>query len=452
MEWAIANNGRWIPYSILKINQRIDKTKPFQSLNNVIQPVKYAIDYNRSVLYDKYANAGEDFNHILDSLYKKNYATVNSRLKLKVTMDEKYQEYVSLYSKKPAFRNNGIPEVVINACQIPQDLQEFFLKYIGIGGFTLAYYSQENLACKQAYLGELANAINMLNTLQNPSPYECANYGNAAYDAMMGFYTCDELYPDFPEPEYSPEDPYPPNQNTNTTPRTPIGKLKVPPSKDPCAGRSGVNERLKYLDKKIDSLGVMTDNNLKNGIKVEHGFSMVLTDLTTGSFADNPISFGSSSSMNFSTRWNSTDGYTVGYFHSHPNNSAPSPSDLFFGSKWYNSVPTNERSIFAGYFTSTIVADDYIYVVTVKDETKWATIDLADTTSRSNENKKYRKIADDYMDNNQLYSDTKGAQLFALLKMYGDAVNIYRTPNNGTPMDFQPLEIALNGVVTKSCP
>ena len=46
---------------------------------------------------------------------------------------------------------------------------------------------------------------------------------------------------------------------------------------------------------------------------------------------------------------------------------------------------------------------------------------------------------------------TVGAQLYALLNMYGDTVNIYRANRNESTLDFKVLELVLNGALDKRC-
>ena len=172
--------------------------------------------------------------------------------------------------------------------------------------------------------------------------------------------------------------------------------------------------------------------------------------MSTNEFKVNPIkTSGNPTSVSLSTRWSSSEGYTVGYTHIHPSNGAPSPSDLFFSSKWYSSVPTAERSIFSSYYTSTVMTDAHIYVITIKDIAQWSAIDLSVQSNRNAANNEYRLLVNEYM---RTLGGTNSveAQLSALLEMYGDAVNIYRSPVQNT-LDFQPLQLILGGPVVDPC-
>ncbi|MGA6121635.1 hypothetical protein [Sphingobacterium anhuiense] len=243
---------------------------------------------------------------------------------------------------------------------------------------------------------------------------------------------------------------------TNTSGSQKLTKVGDP---DPCKGKTAVDKRLnneKILAQAKEALS-KTRKTPVGGKTVEYGFETVLTNLTTFDFKNNATKNGSESNVNLNTRWNATDGYTVGYTHSHPKNGAPSPSDLFIGADTYRdwasyNLPTAQKNIYADYYTSTIVTDNQIYVVTIKDPVKWGNgLDLSNQQARDDAKIKYRDLANEYMRNTQLYDDTVNGQLYALLNMYGDAVNIYRAPNSSGPLNFVPLQLALGGVVTKRC-
>ncbi|GGH06881.1 hypothetical protein FAZ19_03760 [Sphingobacterium alkalisoli] len=231
----------------------------------------------------------------------------------------------------------------------------------------------------------------------------------------------------------------------------PNKKLTTVPSGDSCFGRYAVNERLNIPLMRLTNTHALnnTKNVLVGGKNVEYGYETLAKDLVTFEIDNNPLKSGTVSNVNFSTRWSAATGYTIGYTHTHPNNSAPSPSDLFIGTQWYNTVPVGERSIFAGYYTSTIITDDYLYVVTVKDETKWAAIDLSDPTARTQANTEYQQHAQEFFRDTQRKSRVEAAE-YALLTMYGDAVNIYRSPNNGT-LNFSALRKQLGMAMPSPC-
>lgn len=260
-----------------------------------------------------------------------------------------------------------------------------------------------------------------------------------------------------PPPPTWPSDPNNSGGGDSNSPN-PTPKLAKVSSPDPCNTRSSVNSRLNKSSILSSAKAALskTKNNLVNGKKVEYGFETVLTNLTTFDFKNNITKSGNESNINLDTRWNYVEGYTVGYTHSHPNNSAPSPSDLFKGSSYYKNwssynLPVSERTIYTDYYSSTVVTDDFVYVITIKNPEKWGNaLDLSDQQARNIANKRYRELATDYMRSTQQFDDTNNGSLYALLTMYGDAVNIYRSSNAST-FDFVPLEIALGGIVIKRC-
>ncbi|NGF57115.1 hypothetical protein G5B00_11380 [Parapedobacter sp. SGR-10] len=231
-----------------------------------------------------------------------------------------------------------------------------------------------------------------------------------------------------------------------------LDTLKIAPSNDPCGGKAAVNERLNKdtISSSMDTTRSRMNNNLVNGKKVEYGFETLLTDLSSKEFKVNPVKTSNNpAGVNLDTRWSPLDGYTIGYTHIHPSNSAPSPSDLFFGSQWYSSVPTAEQSIYSSYYTSTVMTDDYIYVITIKNTTRWSGIDLSVQSNRDAANDEYRRLTHEYM-KTLGWTNSVESQLSALLEMYGNTVNIYRSPVQNT-LDFQPLQLTLGGPIVNPC-
>lgn len=267
-------------------------------------------------------------------------------------------------------------------------------------------------------------------------------------------------YPTYDNPDYNYSFPAPPSGGGGgSSSTTQVNVLSTIPSKDPCAGRASVNERLNKSDvkKQVNEASTKTKSTPINGKNVEYGFETVLTNKSVKQYKNNPIKSGTESNVSLTTSWDATKGYTVGYTHVHPKNGAPSPSDLFIGSHqakdWstYN-LPASDKSIFIDYFTSTVITDNEIYVITIKDATKWEQkLDLQNSSARAAANAEYLRLANEYMEINQKYKDTVGAQLYALLNMYGDTVNIYRANRNESTLDFKVLELVLNSALDKRC-
>ena len=102
------------------------------------------------------------------------------------------------------------------------------------------------------------------------------------------------------------------------------------------------------------------------------------------------------------------------------------------------------------YFTSTVITDNEISFITIKDATKWEQdLDLIDPSARTVANTEYLKLANQYILINQKY--TVGGQLYALLSIYGYTVNIYSANRNESILDFKVLELVLNGISNKKC-
>jgi hypothetical protein len=214
-------------------------------------------------------------------------------------------------------------------------------------------------------------------------------------------------------------------------------KLTKKPSKDPCAGRAAVNERSNLDSSKvyINKLIQVTDNDT-----VEYAYETIMTDTYSKTLQNTPIRTDRKRDrIDYKMKWGSS-GITVGFVHSHPFESGPSPHDLFQGAFAYNQIqPASQKAIFVDYFTSTIVTPNYVYVVTVKDAAKWIAMGTNFEQKMNTDWDKYIGHKDEYLLLNRtaLLSE---AHEYAILQLYNDVVNIYRAVK-GTTLDFKPLKL-----------
>ncbi|UIR54780.1 hypothetical protein LZQ00_10880 [Sphingobacterium sp. SRCM116780] len=223
-------------------------------------------------------------------------------------------------------------------------------------------------------------------------------------------------------------------------------KLVKKPSKDPCAGRMSINER-----STLDSSKVYLNKIIALTDTVEYAYETVMTDVTNKVLENTPIrTDGEKQEIQWRMKWGSS-GVTVGFVHSHPFESGPTPRDLFNGSTGYNQIPTSQKTIFIDYFSATIVTPSYIYMVTIKDADKWIAMGTNFEEKINTNTTEYRRLYNEYYEKNRNVPFNE-AQEYALLKLYDGVVNIYRSDKVAT-LDFKPLilETSTNKPIFNNC-
>lgn len=180
----------------------------------------------------------------------------------------------------------------------------------------------------------------------------------------------------------------------------------------------------------------------------EYGAEQNLTTVPGSTYYNSAVSTdGSNNSFTPTFTWNSTSGYTIGVSHGHPANGAPSPADALWAYGNINNqelIRANGVAYYKDNVSVTVVTDAGIFIVTIKD---WSALQNHHYTYYQNElagKNIYAKYANEYETLNP--SCTYQAKTaYALLKMYGDAINLYRAMPNST--NLEPLNINSQGVV-----
>ncbi|MBP3943864.1 hypothetical protein J5U18_09845 [Sphingobacteriaceae bacterium WQ 2009] len=225
----------------------------------------------------------------------------------------------------------------------------------------------------------------------------------------------------------------------------PDSTLKEIPDKDPCKGKKAVNERLNKEKIKVMNKTALTNtHNQKIKVdnrdhKVEWGYETKFATKGSRDMITSPIRNGQRSSFIPEKTWDSTYGYVIGVTHTHPQNSPPSASDIFRFSQWINQIPNGDQDLFATYFTSTIITNSSVYVITIKDK---------DQFKKLLTNKTEQQLKDEYVNKAKNYQEEilkssdpwaqRESQEYALLKIFGASVTIYKSKNQEN-LDFKPL-------------
>lgn len=224
-------------------------------------------------------------------------------------------------------------------------------------------------------------------------------------------------------------------------------------TKDPCAEKNKVSaqEANPTLAAKNDQL--LNDYGSSPN---EYGTSQNLTSLNATTYKDVPITTsGYPDQFTPAFSWDSTNGYTIGFSHDHPSNSAPSPFDalVMIGNANNPNLVAAGASAMQFYQTnvsSTIVTLSGNYVITVNNWSSMQTIysqyQAQGALSFKNTYNSYSQV---YQSNHPNASLIDAGQ-YALLKMFGNSINLYiAEPGSGT---YTPLIIdGSDSVVKKQC-
>lgn len=215
---------------------------------------------------------------------------------------------------------------------------------------------------------------------------------------------------------------------------------------DPCAEKALVSKR-------AQNSTVLSQNReiLTKSTSAEYGTNQNLTSLTGDTYKNTPVTTNNTTNTyNPVFNWNSIDGYTVGWSHGHPGNSAPSPDDIFT-MMYHLSDPelvaagSSAIKFYRDNVSVTTITKDGNYVVTVKD---WGKFQTAFDRFRDDPfgfDDDYVNIASQYLDTHPVLTGVGGA--YAIMKLFGDAINIFYTPPNyGTydPMKIDSYDTVIN--------
>jgi len=227
------------------------------------------------------------------------------------------------------------------------------------------------------------------------------------------------------------------------------GLTNCPSENDPCDGVRKGNE-LENNAAVNDAINAIKDNNFETGRKF-----FLSSNTAGGSFQLGPaITSGSNSAVDLSPfTWDPSRGYVIGHMHNHPQGNAPNPSDVMNGVNLaqMGSMPGisfEEVNLYTDNFAAVVVTSNYVYTVTIKNADAYKA--FQNNFDQSSANQTWQNLANNY------YTNTAGATIqeageYALLSMYGNAINLTRQNVNSTSSNMQ-LDINGSNKVTSTNP
>jgi hypothetical protein len=216
---------------------------------------------------------------------------------------------------------------------------------------------------------------------------------------------------------------------------------------DPCLEKSDVASLLALsgVSTGITNLRAETDGN-------EWGFDLWNSSPTVmGSFNSSGLgvsSNGDPDDWSPNLRWDATDGYWIGSVHTHPNQTAFSPHDVYYLDSVYTNIMSSksaaEKAFFMQNATVVCLTNSAIYTAKVKDWDALHSLAADYAANKSYYDNKY---------NTDKLNTSAGGSEFAFLNQVGTAVNLYKASGSVTA---QPEAITGSGtsaaVSTTSCP
>jgi hypothetical protein len=200
------------------------------------------------------------------------------------------------------------------------------------------------------------------------------------------------------------------------------------PGADPCIQKNDVTIRFNDNSSQYNTiLGHLGTSNY------EYGTEQVLANLgDVTSYLSVPVrTDGSPDSFTGNFSWNSNSGYTIGFVHSHPSGSPPSPADVFemldhlTFPDLANSSQAN-KDFYINNASVTVITSSTTYVLTVKD--------LSVFTDAYNA---FQSNPVGFQDTLDYYTSFYGSSTKGFLRVFAGAINVYMTGANSS--DFIPV-------------
>jgi hypothetical protein len=421
------------------------------NLSNLIKPdwigAKISTKLNKEVIelpiYDN-SNFATGFNNSLGNniLYKKE----NSLTRFLILKEgNSYKAYVMIIFADTSYMKNDRNKLVKNTFENrDKNFNGIVTYFTPNGDFVSGWHYKKGVLYK---LNKSTNSstqrIQALKpALVNPDDLDCDDYYIIYYynGIMIGYeylgYFCtgggDGGGGDgFPPPDWG-GGPSTPDNIEMLTPIAPCEQKNLLNNRSSDATISNINNQV--LSQTISSGHEYgAEQNLANIWGNSYKNISPRTDNLTGSFTPQ-----------FS--WDPTGGYTIGVTHAHPGGTAPSPADAVWAfSNLSNPNLANASIQEIGYYMQNIAitteTSNSTYIITIKDWTALKTMYDNYNSNPSGANAAYVSTA----------ASHSGSAEYALLSLYGNAINLYKAPAGSTA--FVPLMLDTNGnIANKPCP
>lgn len=235
---------------------------------------------------------------------------------------------------------------------------------------------------------------------------------------------CPDIGPIIPENPYFP--PIDPNEGGPGSPG--------PPSSSQNDGCEGITKATHVTS--LSNVASTISNIVSSPIEIGH--HLYATNPTTL----NPIHVGPARPGTVNSwppfyTWNQHNGYAIGSIHNHPNNSAPSPSDamagIYISQMRADNHPSAEVDFVTKHNTTIVVTSSYIYTITIKDAALFEAFQASHKTDEITPIDVYLEYVAEFLLNFPNNLDATKPAEYALLMMYGDAINLTRQDINSTP-------------------
>lgn len=221
---------------------------------------------------------------------------------------------------------------------------------------------------------------------------------------------------------------------------------------DPCGNKNELNNRKK------NSKILAKNNEIKNltlnegsGKGFEHGYNTYVNlnngNVTkfTGVEVGSKTETGQQVSSHEGWNWlpNNQVEATVDYVHTHPFESAPSSTDVFSGIEIYmattnanhTALSPAQKQTYLSYHSINVMTTNHDYAITITDPAKW----VSRYGNRKVDFEKFRGMSERY---SRLGYGWHTAQELALLDLYGDMIQLYRSDVGAN--DFKPLNVKID--------
>jgi hypothetical protein len=218
---------------------------------------------------------------------------------------------------------------------------------------------------------------------------------------------------------------------------------------DPCADRAALNDR------KTKQSTVAKNNEIKNltlQTGKEHGYNTYMNlntkEVTNYTSVDVGHELGDgvhevASQERWQWKANDQVEVTVDYTHTHGFESAPSSIDVFSGIGIYmatsnanmDALSPAQKQVYLSYHSINVMTANHDYAITITDPVKW----VNRYPNRQADFEKYRNLTERY--SNQSY-DWHTAQELALIELYGDMMQLYRSDVGAA--NFKPLNAKID--------